>query len=88
MPDAVRRHHISSAVVSVLPGRSLEIVAAIEAMAGAEVPVHEGGRIVVVLEGSSTGELGARLTEIGALDGVITANMVFEQIEELEAVLP
>lgn len=88
MPDAPRHHHVSSAVVSVLPGRALDIVAAIEAMEGAEVPVHQGGRIVVVLEGGSTGELGARLTAIGALDGVIAANMVFEQIEELEAVQP
>ncbi len=31
-----------------------------------------------------TGELGGLLTAISALDGVIAANMVFEQIEELE----
>lgn len=88
MPDPIRYHHVSSAVVSVLPGRAPEIVAAIEAMEGAEAPVHEGRRIVVVLEGSSTGELGARLMAIAALDGVVAANMVFEQIEELEAVQP
>ena len=43
----------------------------------------ENGRIVVVIEGSSGGELGDLLTAIGNLDGVIAANMVFEHIEEL-----
>ena len=35
------------------------------------------------MEGSSADELGGRLTAIAAIDGVIAANMVFEQVESL-----
>jgi nitrate reductase NapD len=37
-----------------------------------------------VLEGSSTGVIGDRLAAINLIDGVLSANMVFEQIEDLE----
>jgi nitrate reductase NapD len=83
-----RFHHVSSAVVSVWPGRAPAVMEAIAAMEGTEIPAHEGGHIVVVMEGSSTGELGDRLTAISCLDGVIAANLVFEHIEELEATEP
>ncbi|MAZ18068.1 MAG: glutamate synthase [Ahrensia sp.] len=79
-----RNHHISSAVVSTLPGRTVEVIEAIEAMPDAEVHAHESGKIVVVIEGDSTRALGNCLTQIAALEGVITANMVFEQIEKME----
>ncbi|MGO4839852.1 chaperone NapD [Rhizobiaceae sp. 2RAB30] len=44
--------------------------------------------MVVVMEGGSAGELGAQLTALGALDGVVAANMVFEHIEEMEGSQP
>ena len=47
---------------------------------------HQGGKIVVVIEGKSTGEMGDRLTRIALLDGVIAANMVYEHIEQEEAI--
>jgi periplasmic nitrate reductase NapD len=71
-----------------MPGRVAEVAAAIAGMSGAEIHACENGRIVVVMEGSSAGELGSRLTAIGNLDGVIAANMVFEHVEELEAMEP
>ena len=42
----------------------------------------------VTIEGYSTGELGDRLTEIGLMDGVLAANMVFEHAEEEEHTSP
>lgn len=83
MPEH-RSHHISSAVVSTLPGRIDEVIEAIDAMPNAEVHAHEKGKIVVVIEGDGTRVLGDCLTQIAALEGVITANMVFEQIEKME----
>jgi nitrate reductase NapD len=77
-------YHVSSAVVSVLPGRMSSVVQLISAMPGVEINAHDDHRIVVVIEAGSTGELGGLLTAISALDGVIAANMVFEQIEEWE----
>jgi len=55
---------------------------AIARFEGCEVVAAENTRIVVVMEGSSVGELGGLLAAIGDLDGVIAANMVFEHIEE------
>jgi nitrate reductase NapD len=83
MPEERLYHYISSAVVAVLPGRIAEVARAIGGMDGLEIHACENGRIVCVIEGSSGGELGDRLTAIGNLDGVIAANMVFEHIEEL-----
>lgn len=78
------RYHVSSAIVSAAHGRVDDVMAAITAMPGVEVHAHGNGRIVVTIEGYSTGELGDRLTRIGLMDGVLAANMVFEHAEEEE----
>ncbi|MCR4264740.1 chaperone NapD [Nitratireductor sp. ZSWI3] len=76
--------HVSSAVVCVRPERAQAVIAAISAMQATEVHAHDAARIVVVMEGRSTGELGDRLASIALTPGVIAANMVFEHVEELE----
>ena len=34
-----------------------------------------------MIEGASTGEVGSRLASIALMDGVLSANLVFEQID-------
>ena len=75
-------HVVSSAVVSVVPGRREAVAAALAAVGGTEVCAAEGNKIVVVLEGAGRSEVGGRLLEIAGLDGVVSANMVFEHVEE------
>jgi nitrate reductase NapD len=75
--------HISSAVVSVLPAHRENVVRLLSDMTGVEVHHQSTSKIVVVLEGPESGVLGSRLAEIACLDGVLSANMVFEQIERL-----
>ncbi|WP_186420804.1 chaperone NapD [Bosea sp. CS1GBMeth4] len=82
--SAPRYHHISSAVVSALPAHLDTVLACIGQMPDTEVHRVENGKIVIVLEGASTGVIGERLAAIGLLDGVLSANMVFEQIEDLD----
>ena len=86
MPEA-RRHHISSAVIAAKPGSLDDVLAALEDFDNVEVHGADKGKIVVVIEGPSTGVLGDTLMRISVLDGVIAANMVFEHvdIEEDEA---
>ena len=89
MPDRQprqKRYHVSSAVISVLPGREAALIAALPGLPGVEFHGAKDNRLVVTIEGWSTGELGDRLTEISAMEGVIAANMVFEhsEIEEPE----
>jgi periplasmic nitrate reductase NapD len=78
------RFHVSSAVVAALPDRAAEVIDKIRAFPDTQVTAHEESRIVVVMEAPTSGELGERLAAIGLIDGVISANMVFEQsgIEE------
>ena len=78
------RHHISSAVVVALPARREEVGRRLAAMQGVEVHAGDGSRIVVTIEGPSSGMLGETLTNISLMDGVISANMVFEHIEQWE----
>lgn len=80
MPDA-RRHHISSAVIAARPGHLDDVLAALADFDNVEVYGADKGKIVVVIEGASTGVLGDTLMRISTLDGVIAANMVFEHVE-------
>lgn len=73
---------ISSAVVLVAPNHLKPVADAVARLAGCEVVAAENARLVVVMEGSSAGELGSLLAAIGDLDGVLAANMVFEHMEE------
>ncbi len=75
-------HHISSAVIVTHPERREEIGRRVAAMPGVEVHAGAGSRIVVTIEGATSGMLGETLIGISTLDGVISANMVFEHIDE------
>ena len=78
------RHHISSAVVMALPARCEEIRDQLQNMPGVEIHAGEGSRLVITIEGATSGVLGETLTRISMLDGVISANMVFEHFEAQE----
>ena len=81
MPDHSRQYHVSSAVVVALPAMADTVLAALARMVNVEVYGHEGGKIVVVIEGTTTGMLGEALSTISTLEGVVAANMVFEHVE-------
>ena len=76
------RYHVSSAVVVALPARREEIAGHLAAMVGVEVHAGEGSRLVVTIEGPTSGMLGETLSRISRIEGVISASMVFEHIEE------
>jgi nitrate reductase NapD len=76
-----RAVHISSAVVTAFPARCAELTDLLNALPGTEVHRVENGKIVIVMEAGSSGELGSRLAGIAMMDGVLSANMVFEQID-------
>jgi nitrate reductase NapD len=78
------RYHVSGAVVVALPTRREEIGRSVAALPGVEVHASDGSRIVVTIEGPSSGFLGETLINIAKIDGVITANMVFEHAEQRE----
>ncbi len=82
---SARPSHISSALVLAFPERRADIAERISRLPDTEVHGIANGRIVVVLEGTSVGEIGERLTQISLMDGVLAANLVFEQLCEADA---
>jgi periplasmic nitrate reductase NapD len=84
MRDKADTYHISSAVIMTLPTMQNGVLARLGEMANVEIHAHQGNKIVVVIEGASTGILEDRLSQISALNGVMAANMVFEQVETEE----
>ena len=74
--------HISSALVLAFPERLAEVVRRISEMPDTEVHGIENGKVVVVLEGNDAGEIGERMIAISLMDGVLAANIVFEQVDE------
>jgi len=72
--------HISSAVVSVLPEWRDEVLNALARLPDLEVHQHDARKIVIVMEATDSGILGGRLAEIACWQGVLSANMVFEQV--------
>ncbi|MEY9199245.1 nitrate reductase NapD [Sinorhizobium fredii] len=81
MSDPSASYHVSSAVIVTMPHMQERVVAQLAEMSNVEVYAHEAGKIVVVIEGTSTGMLGESLSRIAVLEGVVAANMVFEHVE-------
>jgi nitrate reductase NapD len=73
--------HISSAVVSVLPQHRGEVLRMLAALPDIETHQSNASKIVIVMEAAESGILGGRLAEIASWQGVLSANMVFEQVE-------
>jgi nitrate reductase NapD len=73
--------HISSAVVSVLPEWRDEVLRALAELPDVEVHQRDNRKIVIVMEAAESGIIGGRLAQIACWQGVLSANMVFEQIE-------
>lgn len=81
----VRYLHIASAVVTAHPKHCREIAERIAAMPETVVHAIEGSKIVVVMESENHGEIGCRLTQMALMERVFSANLVFEQLEPLDA---
>jgi nitrate reductase NapD len=75
--------HISSAVVSVLPKHRDEVLRMLAALPEVETHQSNASKIVIVMEAAESGIMGGLLAEIASWQGVLSANMVFEQVERL-----
>jgi nitrate reductase NapD len=83
MSESSPHVHISSAVVSVLPTSQAEVAHLLSQMEGVEVFHQTPSKIVIVMEAPESGVIGGRLAQIATLNGVLSANMVFEQMTSL-----
>lgn len=78
------RYHVSSAVVLTSSAAADGVLAALAKIPNVEVHAADRGKIIIVIEGKSSGEMGATLAAISGLPDVMAANMVFEHAENLE----
>lgn len=86
MPSPDGAAEIASILVQARPEILEEVAASIEAIAGTEIHGRDHrGKLVVVIEGSGSDPVGAALTQISLLPGVISATLVFHatDVEEV-----
>ena len=75
--------HISSAVVSVLPDHRDEVLRALAPNRTSKSIMPMPRKSSSSWKPTESGILGSRLAEIASWQGVLSANMVFEQVERL-----
>ena len=77
--------HIASLVLHALPRRMARVQRAVAAVAGTEVhAAGPTGKLVVTVEGSSTTEVMARIATLQAIDGVLSAVLVYQHAEPVD----
>ena len=74
---------IASAVVRAFPERAQSVAEAIANLNGVEVSAVQESKIVILIEGSESGAIGATLAQIALMDGVLAASLVYEQAVNL-----
>ena len=82
----VEELHITSLVVHSAPKRAQSVADAIVSIPGAQVhATSPNGKLVVTLEANSAYEMSAKVIGIQRTDGVLSAALVYQCIDSLEA---
>jgi nitrate reductase NapD len=76
--------HIASALVKARPADQDTVAMTIAALPGTEVLAVDHGRIIVVIEAAQQHDVAGTLDRMAALDGVLSATLVFEHGEPEE----
>lgn len=90
-PETARRAprdpelHIASLLVHFQPSMREAVHTAILAMDGTEIHIAEESKMVVTVEGPHEGFIADRMTAMHLLDGVLSAVLVFHQVEPVQA---
>jgi nitrate reductase NapD len=80
--------HVAGIVVHAYPAKVQAVASAIAGFAGAEIhATAPDGKLIVTLEGSSTAAIAACMDAIQQLDSVLSASLVYQHGEPLQAML-
>jgi len=76
--------HIASCIVRMHPDvPNAAIIGRIEAIAGCSVSANDvSGRLVIVIEGMSTGALLEQMAQMREIPGVLSVDMVYQHAED------
>ena len=78
--------HITSLVVHAVPRRIEQVSNAVAAVSGAEVHASSpNGKLVVTLEAPGAAEMAAKVSSIQHIEGVLSATLVYEYADSLDA---
>ena len=81
--------NISGILVHAAPAKYEKVKRELLAFDDVEIPVeNEDGRIVVIIDEAGTQPSGESLMKIQGIDGVLSANLVYQHIEEDEEFEP
>jgi nitrate reductase NapD len=84
MPDSGDTRHISSLVVQVRPEALASARQAIAVLPGAEIHgADASGKLVVVLDTADEAEILNAIAHIHDMPGVITASLIYHEIDSL-----
>jgi len=80
--------HIAGILVHALPESMQRVADSIAGLRGAEIhAASRDGKLVVTLEAPSAREIAACMDDIRRLDGVLSASLVYQHNEALEAMM-
>ncbi|ABM23647.1 MULTISPECIES: chaperone NapD [Shewanella] len=80
-----QEYHITSLVVHAAPNALQQVEADISALLGCDIhAITPEGKLVVTLEGSSQKAILDNVEAINALSGVLSASLIYHQVEPLE----
>jgi nitrate reductase NapD len=78
--------HIASLVVHTTPARLARVAESIGAVPSARVhATSENGKLVVTLEAPTDAEMSAHVSQIQRIDGVLSATLVYQCADTLDA---
>ncbi len=82
--------HVCGLVIQARPERVSDVISALEAMPGTEVPTssQEEGKIVVVMGAAESNELLEQIESTRNLEGVLAVSLVYHQQDEQGEEMP
>jgi nitrate reductase NapAB chaperone NapD len=81
VPELRDRAHISSIIVHARPADAGKVRCRIEDLGG-EVPAHDGGRFVVVVEAADEHGLVSFFDQVSRIEGVLSTSLVSHYVDE------
>ncbi len=80
-----QEYHVTSLVVHASPNLVSQVRNDISALEGADIHAEtDEGKLVITLEGATQGSILNNVETINALNGVLSSNLVYHQVESIE----
>ncbi len=80
-----QEYHVTSLVVHATPNHVAQVKSDISALKGVDIhAITDEGKLVITLEGETQASILDNVETINALNGVLSSNLVYHQVESIE----